>query len=35
MFDARKRAVTSFIFARKKTIVGSWKTRPRPSSIFV
>ena len=27
-FDARKRAVTSFIFARKNTTVGIWKTMP-------
>ena len=30
----RKRAVTSFIFARKKTTVGIWKTMPIPRSIF-
>ncbi|MNC92500.1 hypothetical protein D3C83_89410 [compost metagenome] len=31
----RKRAVTSFIFARKYTTAGIWKIRPIPSSIFV
>ena len=30
----RKRAVTIFIFARKKTTVGIWKTTPMPRSIF-
>ena len=27
--------MTSFIFARKNTTVGIWKTMPMPSSIFV
>ena len=35
LFCTMKRAVTTPIFARKKTTAGIWKTRPMASSIFV